>query len=388
MLTPATVSLPSTSRTSRSDSESCSHDSSASSTTPPNSCSAVTKARISTEYSRPKSIRAWTEDLSPYGTTEERLAMRLWLDFAPSMGRSIQGLSYWAISIPTIAWDYAPVRNAVTATSLVYRSLRKKESPVEFAMAKARGLEYANRCIRELLDTGAPPEVMITCSSLFWIFEMLLGNWYNSMMHLASGARIARGTKLNDLSDPLTAQYIRSFVSDLPASIHPESIIAMSRQQQAVQSGLRHRYARLIMCDALDRLGVFQEKLQSSKSSQRDQAVQIVERTAGELHRLSRGWPESPTVRYDEPSAVQKAILEHSPYISILEDAYVFFIDDDIKHIYEFETKFQPCIDYFIWLAACQQLAQRQHVIEVWNVKRAVLPRTNRLLPTTDTEDA
>lgn len=333
------------------------------------------------------SINSWTEILSPYSTAEQRLAVDVWWDLAVRLSRSQQGLTYWTVSLPTIAWNHASVRNAMIATTIVFNSLRKKDSPADYATAQTNALGYANRCIRELVVAKVPPEAMIACSSFFWIFEMLLGNWTASMTHLAAGVRISKYTRLSTLSDPFMAQYIRSFVGDLPASINPVAIAGMSREAQKAQSEARHRYAQSIMRDALDRLDVFQIRLNLMQSARRDRAIQMVSRTAMDLDRMYQKWPVDMDVDNDEPVVVQRAIINHSPFIQVINDAEVFFQDHDMKHITEFETCFRPCIDHFAWLAVCSRLQHRQHMVEVWNVKRQALPLTNRLLPTTEIED-
>lgn len=204
-------------------------------------------------------LNAWTDRFSPYTDAEQHLAITAWKGLAPSMSRSQDGLDYWNIAIPTISWGHTLVRNALMAASTIYYSLRRKDSPSEYAVAEARAVRYANTCIQEILSTTVPPEATIACATLFWIFEMMSGNWTNSLKHLTAGFRISESTSLSMVSEPRVPQYVRSFVSGLPAPINPEHIVSMSNEEQVLQSDARHRYARPIMRDALDRLERFQE---------------------------------------------------------------------------------------------------------------------------------
>lgn len=331
-------------------------------------------------------INAWTETFSPYTTAEQRLAISVWISLAPSMSRSQQGLDYWSVAVPTIAWGHSSVRNAVMATSTVFHSLRKKDGPAEYAVAQAKGLAYANKCIRELLSTAAPPEAMIASATLLWIFEMLSGRYRESLTHLAAGSRISKYTRLSTLSEPLIAQYIRSFVGGLPTPVNPEDITSMSAQDQEAQCDARHHYAQHIMRDALGRLATFQERLNASQSRRKDRAIQMISRNARELDRINQRWPIK-TFLDERPASIQEVITKHSPFVQVIEKAEIFFQDDDLTHIVEFETWFRPCIDHFIWLAACLHLHDRQQLVEIWAVVRQPLPLTNRLLPTTEIED-
>lgn len=304
------------------------------------------------------------------------------MEFAASMGRSDQGFTYWTVSLPAIAHKNTPLRNAMIATGLVSISLRRKDNPTQWAAIESRALQYANQCIGELVNTRNPPESVIACSTVFWIFEMLIGNWSNSVKHLASGNRIAKLTKPGEMSDPMVARYVQSVVADFPTSIHPEAIVKMSHQDQRSQSLARHQHAYSIIRDAVGRLESLQQRLDWTWSPHKDRAIQVVSRTTRELQKLCQKWPISTQANYN-PDVVQRIISEHSPFISIINNAHSFFEDDDIDHINTFERQFRPCIDQFMWLAACLHLPDRQKIIDVWNVHRAPLPLTKRLLDQT-----
>lgn len=286
------------------------------------------------------------------------------------MSRSQDGLDYWNVIVPTISWGHSSVRNALMAASTIFHSLRRKDDPDQYEVAETRAVGYANKCIRELVSGTAPPEAVIASATLFWIFEMMSGNWTNSLTHLAASFRISKSTEPDSVSEPSVPQYITSFVGGLPTAINPESIVGMPRKDQLSQANARHRYARPIMRDALSRLESFQQKLRTNESVQKDHIVQALNRSAGELDKMYQRWP----VRIDHEDdtvVIQQVVNKHSPFIRVIKDAEIFLVDDKVEHIEEFVTDFRSSIDHYIWLGACLTLYERQRMIEIWTVARS-----------------
>lgn len=223
----------------------------------------------------------------------------------------------------------------------------------------------------------------LRASAFFWVFEFLSGNPFNALRHLAAGTRIAKTLKLSNSSGPSGAQYLRSFVKDLPAAVNPEVVARMSRDEQEAQKISQHRYSLGIMLDAVDRLDAFQTKVAAGQSLHKSSAAQIIIRTTAVLEGLVSKWPGPPLANEDGASSEQ-AVLDNSPFIHIIEDAKMFFEDDDLGYVQELERKLRPAIDFFVWGCASQQLSVRQHLIEIWDMKRPALPLTRLALATDD----
>lgn len=329
-----------------------------------------------------------TDNFFLSNTTKKCTAITTWRQLAPSVSRSQQALIYWSAVIPNIAWVHPTVQNAMIAVSLSLQSLRRTYDVHRSALTEARALEYGHKCIRDLLAATLPPEAVIASCTLFWVFEFLCGNPLNAMRHLAGGTRVAMSVRLSDLSDPFGAQFVRSLVGDLPISLHPDTVTNMSKDGQHAQKLAQQRYSLRIMRDALRRLDDLQGKIATSQSFHKAAATQIISRTERVLNGIARGWPEDLlSINEDSAPIIQRAILDHSPFILIIEDAKRFFEDDDLKWIQEFERKFRPAVDFFVWSSASRELSFRHHVIEIWDRQRPAQPLTNRTLPTSELGD-
>lgn len=306
-----------------------------------------TPTRKTSHYSA-DSIASWlSRTLSPYQTTDEQLGLRSWLLNIRSMGRSEVGLTYWTVTIPTLAWSYEAVRHSQTAAGIIFDSLHRRDAGSDHSNNEALALTYANKAIRSVIEHPVPPEVAIVISTIFWVFDICTGHWLSAMKHLVAGHRISQTADLSRTSEPLIPLYVKSFIGDLPAAIHPTNIMALPPAEQKEQFKARRAYAKDIMQHAYDRTKEFQARVSVSPTIHKERALRILGIVETELYHMVQRWPIKikSRNRSEHPTITLQIVMKHSPFVPVLRHFEMFFLDDQEKWLDLFEVQFRPSLD-------------------------------------------
>lgn len=223
------------------------------------------------------------------------------------MTRSDVGAYFWTVSIPTVAWSYKPVRNALSATSTIFTSLSRRDSPEDYNKAQRTAVTQFNETVRDLLtEDNMPPEVVILISTIFWILEAAMGNVDNSAMHSASAAKIAGQLNLKTMSDPLVARFVISLMAGLSTTVNPALITNKSSEERQRQAQLRSEYSSRILKHAFSILQSYQKIVATRETPNQVKALDLLHGVEVELTWTLERWPDDNVAEHDSQEHVQQ----------------------------------------------------------------------------------
>ena len=105
--------------------------------------------------------------------------------------RAVTEETVWTQLIPQIAFEYAPIRDAMIACGHVGTSLARRDTLDEHSKALVISIESANRAIGGLVEPNTSPTFLMIAAWMFWQFDMMRGYIASSALHIHSAFKIA-----------------------------------------------------------------------------------------------------------------------------------------------------------------------------------------------------
>lgn len=126
-----------------------------------------------------------------YGAEGDKALLDLFLNKTAVELVKFSNPYFWYTLVPQASWSHDGIRQAVAAVGLAYS---ESENPEKQAVSKrTQSFHHYNAAIRSLTATTGkttPPDIMLICCVLFWLFENLKNRPRIAMTHLKAAVNM------------------------------------------------------------------------------------------------------------------------------------------------------------------------------------------------------
>lgn len=152
---------------------------------------------------------------SKYGTDGDKALLDLFLNKTAVELVKFSNPYFWYTLVPQASWSHEGIRQAVAAVGL---ACSESEHPQDQTVSRpTQSFYHYNAAIRSLTTTGeaTPPETMLICCVLFWLFENLKYRPCIAMTHLKAAVKMLNERpRLASHREDLTSTYIEPLLQE------------------------------------------------------------------------------------------------------------------------------------------------------------------------------
>lgn len=124
-----------------------------------------------------------------------------------AVSRSNISAYYWLGAFPQIAYESTPVRDTLLAAAAAFHQASGDVFVRQNPAVGISSLIYEGRALRALSQGQPSVHEMLNTSMAFWVCQMCVGNWENSLQHLYHSLKIISGLNTPSSHDQMLLRY-------------------------------------------------------------------------------------------------------------------------------------------------------------------------------------
>ena len=309
----------------------------------------------------------------PYTSAPEKYAHDYFLHWMQhyTSPRAVTDQVVWTDLIPQIAFQYAPLRDAMIACGHVGTSLIRRDPAHDYAKALRVSTESANRAIGGLVGPNTSSLLLMIAAWMFWQLDMTRGYIASSAVHIQSAFRIASGLpdgkskeeqiiKQLILESNISMDFTMQLESNFPTMLAPQEF-ADARRIKAVVF-LQHSLRQVLVASMK-----FSDEELSKPGGAR--LWTILERSKRELRWILRKWAAHRSVSTGRGAKAQEEAMRFSrKTITSIFSPYLESIGTDRFTEAQLEMEFARVLPVFLLRVSQDDLELRQDLAEFMEV--------------------
>lgn len=307
----------------------------------------------------------------PYKTHEEQMGLKYWLvrsKLCEDSDRSKPGMDFLGTHVPTLAWSYESLRNAVVSAGIVCSALERDDPDPE--LPRIQALKYENKAIASVLAETSSVQATSLVALMFFLTNIWTGKFDAGMSHLKHGLKLARSQLKQEVAfDRMLLAFLEIIYHCQPEALQNDVVLGVLSDHENLtrQQELRASY---VLWHLEATIQWMDDAIRRTKTLRADQEAQLVRKVLeiyiGPMRDLVRRWwyKKLDKMRMSELMMRHRALTE-SPYAKPMASYNKFLTRDGNFNFDLFQVEMKLTLRVMMLFAAGPDVGMRKDALAI-----------------------